>query len=227
MKKNKMMVLIGLLLLVMNVAYANECSIDYIINGGFEEPIVPMGVGIQNPSPEQCFWTTGAGAYSELLDDIQLGGMGYPFPPEGYQVMYVTGGKLTQNTGLIIEEGKTYNAGVKMLTVAAASAGQYVKIAFEDENGNVLAISESFLPSLPQSQWTDFEFSMSTAAYPDAVGKELVVALHSMAYVYFDVFSLYEGYVGDLDGSCSVGIADIYVMASQWLEDNKTEQTIK
>lgn len=226
MKKIGLIMFAAILYVAVDCALCVDCGTDYIVNGGFEEPMVPLGVGIQNPSPEDCFWTTSDGAYSEILDDIQLGSMGYPLPPEGYQVMYCTDGKLTQNTGLTIEAGRTYKLGLRLLTAVAPLPSQYVKAGFEDENGNTIVLSQSFLPALPLMQWTQFSFTFNTALYPDSIGKTLVASLHSYAYIYADVVTLKTGLVGDLDDNCAVNVADISVIAAQWLDNNKVEQTV-
>jgi hypothetical protein len=204
---------------------ASDCSTDYIINGSFELPIVPMGVGIQNPAPADCNWTTSSGAYSELLDDIQLGGLGYPFPPDGYQVMYWTNGKITQNTGLTVAAGKAYKLSFKLLRNTIDNPAQYVYAAFEDAVGNTIASSDSFLAALPQLTWTSCTFTLNTAAHPESVGKALVVALHSGAYVYVDEAKLTIGPAGDLNGDCAVNFADFSLLAASWLHDNKIEQS--
>jgi len=225
MEKQRLMVLMAVLLLLVKAAFAG-CSGDYIVNGGFEEPMVPLGVGIKYPAAEECYWESDSGVYSELLDDIQLGSMGYPLPPEGYQVMYWTDGKITQNTGITIESGRTYTVSMKLLTAVEPLLGQYVKAAFEDQDGNTIAESDSFLPSLSPLVWSDFSFTLNTAVYPDAVGKTLVVALDSFAYVYVDVVTLETGVVGDLNDNCSVDMEDLVIMADQWLENNRVELTV-
>ncbi len=225
MKKIRSVALLAILLLVVQAAIAGDCNTDYIVNGSFEVPIVPFGIGIEQPDPNLCFWTTSNGAYSEILDDIQLGSLGYPLPPEGYQVMYWTNGKLTQNTGLAIEAGKAYKLSFKLLSSVVDNQGQYVFAAVEDENGNTITSSNSFLPVLPELTWTEFTFTFNTVLYPASIGKTLVVALHSGAFVYIDEVKLTIGPSGDLDGDCAVDFADLGALAANWLQDNRVEQS--
>ena len=227
MRRNRLGILLALLilLLMVPVAMANSCSTDYIVNGSFENPVVPLGVGITKPDPNLCFWYCGSGAVDILVDDIGMEGLGYPAPPDGYQAMYWTGGNITQNTGLTIASGKAYKLSCEIFC-SDVNDPKHIFAIVQDQSGNTIASSPDWMPLLPKtSTWTQFTFTFISDVYPTSIGKTLVVALNSSAYTYVDEVTLTVWPSGDLNGDCAVNFADVAVLAANWLNNNKVAQS--
>jgi hypothetical protein len=207
-------------------AYAASCTENHINNGGFENPIVPLGGtitkddGLANDS--EFMWSSNASWYL-LTDDYMLmteGGENAA-PPEGYQALYFSNGKIYQNTGLIIQENTRYVLKFRLM-VTVLNSTQYFFAAFENPAGDFLNYSGSYLPLLtsPYTWSEDINFVFDSAQNPSSVGQQLVVALYSTAYSYIDDVQLYVSPSGDFDDNCTVNIIDVADMADNWLINN-------
>jgi hypothetical protein len=206
------------------LANASICTENHIQNGTFENPIVPLGGtitkddGLANDS--QFMWNTNA-IWFLLTDDYALvteGGQSAA-PPEGYQALYFYGGKIYQNTGLVIQENRRYTLKFRLMVTSLSFPNHYFFAAFENPAGEFLRYSGSYLPLFTSTyQWSnEINFVFDSQENPASIGQQLVVALYSNAFSYIDNVKLYVSPSGDSDGNCIINFKDFIPMANNWL----------
>jgi hypothetical protein len=221
---NFRMMLLFLVFISPVYSYAAGCTENYITNGGFENPIVPMGGTITKDDGlaenQEFLWSTNAAWYL-LTDDYMLRTEGgeSAVPPEGYQAFYFYGGKVYQNTGLTVQENTRYVLKFRLMVSSLSYSNHYFFAAFENPAGEFMTYSGSYLPRLAEVyQWSDeISFIFDSAENPSAVGQQLVAALYSNAFSYIDDVKLYVGPSGDFDNNCIVNMKDVSQMADNWL----------
>ncbi|HBG26887.1 MAG: hypothetical protein A2Y10_11325 [Planctomycetes bacterium GWF2_41_51] len=212
------------LLLAPVIVNASSCDENNIVNGGFENPIVPFGGTITKDdgladAPE-FLWSTNAAWYL-MTDDYMLmteGGAGAA-PPEGYQAFYFYGGKVYQNTGLTVQENTRYILKFRLMVSSLSYPNHYFFAAFENPSGEFFHYSGSYLPLFMSTyQWSqEINFVFDSAQNPSALGQPLVASLYSNAFSYIDDVKLFVSPSGDFDSNCIVNMRDLALMADNWL----------
>ena len=178
----KKIIIMGVVLMV-QFAFSAPLFLE---NGSFEEPAIPDGsTSIDNPSLPG--WSVTGSVYYALFKG-DAGG----FPPvDGTQELYLLGGTLQQDLG-VIEADKTYtltfSAGIN-----AGNTAIYSEVVFIDLNtgGRLAAINlgDVIVGDTP-SQWFGGSLVYDSNTYAGSIGNNIAVQVNSGTQLHLDNFAI-------------------------------------
>ncbi|AQQ71746.1 hypothetical protein SMSP2_02124 [Limihaloglobus sulfuriphilus] len=151
--------------------------------------------------------------------------------PHGEQVIYATGGTLTQDSGVLIDTDTTYQlcAGVGVPLTSTGSSSRISLLAVDGEGEVELAAADAvdglyIMPNpvpLIKGEWVLQSVSWDSAGSEQLVGRELRVSLGG-TFVHLDDVKLTAAEkTADIDKSGHVDMLDIELLGQSWLSGGR------
>jgi hypothetical protein len=170
------------------LAIAGLASANLLQNGSFEDPVVPAGSNYLE-YPVLSGWTVQNSIYYVVFKQFGF------TPVDGLNELYLFGGTLTQNTGIItpdtiyelnfaagIVDGQTpIYSEVVLLSQYSDGGVVYTDRLAAINLGEVITASNQFLSG---------NLTFDSSIYPWIAGRDLLVQVVSNSYLHFDNFDL-------------------------------------
>ncbi len=190
---------------VLALTVSGVCSANLLVNGGFENPVVPPG-GLGTPAIPD--WTISA-IYWHLYD---ASGYNPPLwtPLEGAQSLYLYGGTAKQVFGTV-QADTVYTFTFGASTNDAANP-PYSSASLEAYDGGVVVstlASTSLAFVTEAGKWYYGQISFDSATMPSIVGKQIGVNLNSSGLLHFDDASVV---IPEPITSLLLGIGGLYII---------------